>query len=117
MARRRRAGQMEPLSSLCTKLEVKEVNEYVGKGLFAAKPFAPGDFVVEYEGDLITASEATRREITKKYTQNRHKFLYDFVHNGEQLCIDSTNNTETFGRYANDAPQRLANTLCEEGVS
>lgn len=47
--------------------------------MFATKPFAPGSFLLNYPGDLISEKEAEKRE--KQYSkQSKGCFMYFFEH-------------------------------------
>lgn len=45
-----------------------------GHGVFATKPFQKGDFLLEYDGILISAEEADKRDQT---------YIYYISHNGK----------------------------------
>ena len=48
-------------------------------GVFATKSFAPGSFLLNYPGDLISEKEAEKRE--KQYSkQSKGCFMYFFEH-------------------------------------
>ncbi|RZC37420.1 histone-lysine N-methyltransferase pr-set7 [Asbolus verrucosus] len=81
-------------------LEVR-IFEDKGRGVVAAKPFAKGDFVVEYSGDLIDLTEAKRRE--HKYAQDLSAgcYMYYFRHNNQQYCVDATAESGRLGRLVN----------------
>ncbi len=51
-----------------------------GRGVVASKPFIKGQFVVEYDGDLIDTSSAKTRE--KKYAADSDFgcYMYHFIH-------------------------------------
>ncbi|KAJ6635248.1 Histone-lysine N-methyltransferase PR-Set7 [Pseudolycoriella hygida] len=82
-----------------TGLVIKEF-PFKGRGIVASKPFQKGEFVVEYIGDLIKASEATVRE--KMYTkENAGCYMYYFKYQDQQLCIDATAESGKLGRLLN----------------
>ena len=63
-----------------------------GRGILAAKPFAKGEFVVEYVGELIDPTEAKVRE--KEYgSQGKGCYMYYFVNHSKnywyvkRLCL------------------------------
>ncbi|XP_052278781.1 N-lysine methyltransferase KMT5A-A-like [Dreissena polymorpha] len=66
--------------------EVKTVNDVIGEGVFATKPFKKGDFLLEYKGDLITRVKHAR--------------------------IDATNDIFHEGRMINDAENGDAKQNC-----
>ncbi|XP_069109191.1 N-lysine methyltransferase KMT5A-A-like [Argopecten irradians] len=84
-------------------LEVKKVNKFIGKGLFATKTLKTGDFLCEYAdaGDLITEKEGKRREL--KYPIKLGSFLFFFCWKGKRYCIDATLKKDRMCRFANDA--------------
>lgn len=47
---------------------------FTGSGVFAKKPFDQGDFISEYRGELISASEAQRRR--ELYTPTQRAFMF-----------------------------------------
>lgn len=55
-----------------------------GRGICAGRPFARGEFVVEYIGDLIEQCEADRRE--EIYAKNTAVgcYMYYFKHKEQQ---------------------------------
>jgi uncharacterized protein len=68
-----------------------------GKGLFTTHDIKKGDLVCEYEGEMITWAEATRRN-----TLDVKKGGYFYFINDKKV-IDAFATKNTFGRYANDA--------------
>jgi SET domain-containing protein len=68
-----------------------------GKGLFTLKEIKKGEFVCEYEGELITWNEAINRN-----DKNIGKGAYFYYINSKNV-IDAWASKKTFGRYANDA--------------
>lgn len=64
--------------------------ENKGRGVFASKEFKIGDFICEYDGDLITPHEARNREITYLETVKTGSYLYFFQFEGKSywlICI------------------------------
>lgn len=64
-------------------LAVKHFDEK-GRGVVATRAFTKGEFVIEYEGDLISMTEANKREA--KYAENANTgcYMYYFKHNEQQ---------------------------------
>jgi SET domain-containing protein len=54
----------------------------LGKGLFADKEYSPGEFIVEYAGDLINRKEGLKRE--KYYPQEKGSYIYFFLFNSKK---------------------------------
>lgn len=55
-----------------------------GRGICAGRPFARGEFVVEYIGDLIEQSEADRREEIYAKNSSVGCYMYYFKHKEQQ---------------------------------
>ena len=69
-----------------------------GRGVFTTKSFAPGDFVCEYTGTLLTAAEGRDKEkIYDKKPDEYGSFVHYFVDKVtcKEMCIDSTKTEET----------------------
>lgn len=79
---------------------VKSVTYMDGRGLFAAKPFPKGYFVINYRGiedpDVATNS-----------------YTYDFQYSSQIVsCIDASAEDSGYGRFINDCdPYRNANCV------
>ena len=58
-----------------------------GCGVFAKKHFEKGQFLLEYVGERITASEGIKRHTTT-YKKKTHSYLYFFKHDGKKLWYD-----------------------------
>ncbi|MFN5324319.1 MAG: SET domain-containing protein [Bacteroidota bacterium] len=68
-----------------------------GKGLFTTHDIKKGQIVCEYEGELITWAEATRRNDIDVKKGGYFYFIND------KKVIDAFAAKNTFGRFANDA--------------
>ena len=86
-----------PLTPLETKLlakcedGLKMVNTVdKGRGVETTRPFAAGDFVVEYDGEVISAEDAADID--------DHTYIYHFTWDGETKCIDARKDTGRLGR-------------------
>lgn len=67
------------LSLCCYPLpQVDDVGDK-GRGVIAAKPFHPGDFVVEYAGELIDKKTAEEREEAYLRDDSVGCYMYYFV--------------------------------------
>lgn len=72
-----------------------------GRGIVATRPFARGEFVVEYVGDFIPVAEAKQREQVYATIDNAGCYMYYFKHSDKQYCIDATKETGKLGRLVN----------------
>ena len=50
-----------------------------GRGVVATRPFARGEFVVEYAGTLVDLEEARRRERVYSQDQSTGCYMYYFT--------------------------------------
>jgi histone-lysine N-methyltransferase SETD8 len=48
-----------------------------GKGVFALRDFSKGEFLLEYDGELLSYKEGARR--MKEYDENIGSFIYLFT--------------------------------------
>lgn len=56
----------------------------IGFGIVTTKPFAKGEFLLEYTGNLLTKEAAV--EMEKKHNRCREgSFMYYFVYQGKEL--------------------------------
>jgi histone-lysine N-methyltransferase SETD8 len=83
-----------------TGLEVTFI-EHKGRGIKTVKDFSKGEFVVEYDGEMIDSE--TAKDLETKYSMDSSTgcFMYYFKHKGTQHCIDATSETSRFGRLVN----------------
>ncbi|XP_052002363.1 uncharacterized protein LOC127657553 [Xyrauchen texanus] len=79
-------------------LEAKYINDYKGRGVFALPPFNKGDFVVEYRGEMIALIDSERRG----EVNNNTVFMFDFIRQNKEWCIDGRHENTTPGRLVND---------------
>ncbi|XP_067910628.1 N-lysine methyltransferase KMT5A-like [Heterodontus francisci] len=72
-----------------------------GRGVMATKHFQRGEFVVEYNGDLIEFTDAKSREA--KYAQDPCTgcYMYYFQYLSKTYCVDATKETTRLGRLIN----------------
>lgn len=57
--------------------------QFIGFGVFTARRFERGNFLLHYAGDLLSLSEAKTRE--KKYNRERKgSYMYYFYHDAIQ---------------------------------
>lgn len=75
--------------------------ENKGRGIVATRPFARGEFVVEYVGEFISIAEANKREKVYAEDQSTGCYMYYFKHKNKQYCIDATEETGKLGRLVN----------------
>jgi hypothetical protein len=84
--------------SLCTEhmraiygVYVQHVNRDIGDGLFAARAFEPGEFIVPYTGDWVP---------TSKRQAKKDRYTVEFT---EQLSLNADRTNTQLGRYVNSA--------------
>ncbi|KAI6234375.1 [Histone H4]-lysine(20) N-methyltransferase [Aphelenchoides fujianensis] len=70
-------------------LEVAECGAK-GRGLRTLRPFARGEFVLEYQGDLLDQSEALARERRYEEDPSIGSFMFFFKHKDRRWCVDAT---------------------------
>ncbi|KAM4544087.1 uncharacterized protein V3H82_021889 [Fundulus diaphanus] len=81
-------------------LDVKYINAFKGRGIFATTSFQKGDFLLEYRGELISKEECERRQ--RVYHDNLKVFMFEFVFNGKLWCVDAAKEDGSLGRLVND---------------
>ncbi|XP_076744003.1 uncharacterized protein LOC143420216 [Maylandia zebra] len=81
-------------------LEIQFINSVKGRGIFTLANFKQGDFVVEYRGELIDATEAEHRR--NLYPSACSGFMFEFIWKQKTLCIDGALEDGSFGRLVND---------------
>ncbi|XP_034565553.1 uncharacterized protein LOC117831136 isoform X3 [Notolabrus celidotus] len=74
------------------------VDSYKGRGVFAMQPIEPGDFALEYRGELLTQEECQSRP----YSETESTFLFDFEWQNRHLCLDASKEDGSLGRLVND---------------
>lgn len=84
-----------------------KVENFVGKGrgIVATRDFNRGDFVVEYSGELIDINEAKVRERLYAADENTGCYMYYFLFNNKQYCVDATAESKKMGRLVNHSRQ------------
>ncbi|XP_064628920.1 histone-lysine N-methyltransferase SUV39H2-like isoform X2 [Lineus longissimus] len=114
-AKRRRHHAVDPLDAAQSWISLKDwdpgcvcVDPNIpgkGRGVRATEVIQKNTFIMEYKGDLISASEGDEREIV-----DPSNFRFFFQYKGEYLCIDATNEPlagdATLGRLANHSSKR-----------
>ncbi|XP_035995629.1 inactive histone-lysine N-methyltransferase 2E-like [Fundulus heteroclitus] len=81
-------------------LDIKYINAFEGRGIFATTSFQKGDFLLEYRGELISKEECERRQ--RVYHDNLKVFMFEFVFNGKLWCVDAAKEDGSLGRLVND---------------
>ncbi|TYZ63345.1 hypothetical protein PybrP1_012884 [[Pythium] brassicae (nom. inval.)] len=83
-----------------------------GWGAFAREPMAPGDFIYEYTGELLTQDEAERRG--NIYDKSTVSFLFDL---NEDAVVDATRkgNKSKFANHSSAHPKCVARILRVNG--
>lgn len=72
-----------------------------GRGVVSTRPFHKGEFVVEYAGDLITHKTAQDRERVYAMNPNFGCYMYYFMYNSKNYCVDATDESGRLGRLIN----------------
>ncbi|XP_071059104.1 N-lysine methyltransferase KMT5A-A-like isoform X3 [Pseudochaenichthys georgianus] len=67
-------------------LEEHFIDQFKGRGVFAAKVFTKGEFVLEYRGKLYNQDDVN----TKNYRDTEATFLFDLKWDGKCLCLDAS---------------------------
>ncbi|KAG8196407.1 hypothetical protein JTE90_009041 [Oedothorax gibbosus] len=80
--------------------EIKEFPDK-GRGVITTRDFQPGDFVIEYHGELIDNTEAAKREAEYAAKENTGCYMYYFKCNDKRYCIDATKESDRLGRLIN----------------
>ncbi|MED6259299.1 hypothetical protein ATANTOWER_020404 [Ataeniobius toweri] len=80
--------------------DVQYINSFKGRGVFSTCHFQRGAFLLEYRGDVINKQEYERR--LKIYHDALKVFMFEFRHNGKQLCVDAAREDGSLGRLVND---------------
>ncbi|XP_037633682.1 lysine methyltransferase 5Ab [Sebastes umbrosus] len=81
-------------------MQIKNI-EGKGRGIFAAKSFKKGEFVVEYHGDLLEQAEAKIREAKYALDPQKGCYMYYFQYQTKTYCVDATEETSRLGRLIN----------------
>ena len=78
-----------------------------GRGVFARKDFAKGDFIVEYCGEVLGAKQAKlRKNMYDRDPAKYGSFVYDIKFRGEPCSIDATHESHLLGRVVNHSHNR-----------
>ncbi|XP_053176580.1 histone-lysine N-methyltransferase set-1-like [Scomber japonicus] len=67
--------------------DVKHISVFKGRGIFTTAPFEKGDFLLEYQGQLITHQECERRQ--RIYHDSLKVFMFKFRFDGKLWCVDA----------------------------
>ncbi|XP_073322599.1 lysine methyltransferase 5Ab [Pagrus major] len=81
-------------------MQIKHI-EGKGRGIFAAKGFKKGEFVVEYHGDLLELAEAKQREAQYAQDPQTGCYMYYFQYQCKTYCVDATKESGRLGRLIN----------------
>ncbi|XP_070550829.1 uncharacterized protein [Ptychodera flava] len=97
------------------RFEIRFIDSVKGKGVFAAKKFKKGDYLMWYSGERLSQTEATERETLYDQT-GAGSYMYFFKDTGKCMAIDATN-IENVARYVNDGhikPNSVMKKVCDE---
>uniref|UniRef100_K1PFJ0 Histone-lysine N-methyltransferase pr-set7 n=1 Tax=Magallana gigas TaxID=29159 RepID=K1PFJ0_MAGGI len=67
--------------------EVKHINDVIGKGVFAKKDYKKGEFILEYDGELISRREGENREKNYSSALGSYIFFFKSPQGGKKLCF------------------------------
>ncbi|XP_052097931.1 N-lysine methyltransferase KMT5A-like [Mytilus californianus] len=70
-----------------------------GKGVFAERSFNKGEFLLEYDGDLVSNKEGSKR--LEVHSNTLGCYVFFFKYGGKSLSIDATFSKQK-GRFVND---------------
>ena len=92
-------------------LEIR-VDPEKGRGIFSARIFEKGEFITEYDGELIEGQEAKEREIKYEEDPDIGSYMYFFEYKSKKYCIDATEETDRLGRLFNHS-KTASNVSCK----
>uniref|UniRef100_A0A8C9LMU8 N-lysine methyltransferase KMT5A n=1 Tax=Piliocolobus tephrosceles TaxID=591936 RepID=A0A8C9LMU8_9PRIM len=72
-----------------------------GRGVIATKQFSRGDFVVEYQGDLMEITDTKIQEALYAQDPSTGCYMYYFQYLSKIYCVDATRETNRLGRLIN----------------
>jgi len=72
-----------------------------GRGVVADKNFRRGEFVIEYDGDLIDCDKAKQRETEYRSNPSVGCYMYYFTFQNRKYCVDATSESGKLGRLIN----------------
>ncbi|XP_059910826.1 lysine methyltransferase 5Ab isoform X1 [Gadus macrocephalus] len=81
-------------------LQVRHIDDK-GRGVFATRGFIKGEFVVEYNGDLLDIERAKKREAEYTLDPATGCYMYYFQYHSKTYCVDATRETTRLGRLIN----------------
>ncbi|XP_077978108.1 uncharacterized protein LOC144433636 [Glandiceps talaboti] len=82
------------------RFEIRFINSFKGKGVFAAKEYTKGDYLMWYEGERLSGKEASEKENEYDETGDG-SYIFFFKDKGKPVAIDATR-IETIAKYVND---------------
>ncbi|XP_063398655.1 uncharacterized protein LOC134683344 isoform X2 [Mytilus trossulus] len=92
---------------------VRYIDDTIGKGVFAERSFSKGEFLLEYDGDLVSNKEGTRR--LEEHSNTFGCYVFFFKYGGKSLSIDATFSKQ-MGRFVNDGVGADENALMKRIV-
>ncbi|KAK0150957.1 N-lysine methyltransferase KMT5A [Merluccius polli] len=81
-------------------MQVQHIDDK-GRGVFATRSFTKGEFVVEYNGDLLDIACAKKREAEYALDPSTGCYMYYFQYQSKTYCVDATRETTRLGRLIN----------------
>jgi len=90
----------------CDGLELRWT-ERKERTIFTTRNFSKHEFVVEYVGELITFTQALKRENEYVLARDEKGYMFYFRFQEHKWCIDATAEDGTFGRLINHSRRTL----------
>ena len=72
-----------------------------GRAVVATRSFVKGEFVLEYDGILMDKGTASIMENTYSMDVSKGCFMFYFLYNKKQYCLDATEESGRYGRLIN----------------
>ncbi|CAF0799109.1 unnamed protein product [Rotaria sp. Silwood1] len=94
-------------------LEARDTGTIKGRGVYTTKKFFRNDYIVEYAGELVTQSEAKKRETLYGRNHDIGCYMYYFKWGEKVFCVDATEETNRLGRLINHSRK---NSNCQPKV-
>jgi hypothetical protein len=80
-----------------------------GRGVTAQEDIVAGEFVCEYKYSR-SYPQRERKVVEATYATNREGcYVLEVVAGGRKMCLDATDNLNSWGRYVNHLPRKKAN--------
>jgi histone-lysine N-methyltransferase SETD8 len=77
-----------------------------GRAVVATRSFVKGEFVLEYDGILMDKGTASNMENSYSLDVSKGCFMFYFLYNKKQYCLDATEESGRYGRLINHSRKR-----------